>query len=111
MGRPKKTGPPARVQAVIAHNLQVLIGVKYSKAKSSTDAHRQLANKTGTSLSQIQRAATGKTAVGVDTLERLADALGTRLIDLVTEGAFATIKQGPREAPDRDAEFHRRTGR
>ena len=89
MGRPKKSGPPARIQLAIAHNLRTLIGRRYDKTKSLTEAHRKLAKDAGTSLSQVQRAIKGDSAIGVDTLERLADTFNVRAIDLATDGAFA----------------------
>lgn len=100
MGRPRKSGPTARVQGIVAHNLRILIGHKYAKAGSPTEAYKKLASAAGTSLSQIQRATAGDAAVGVDTLEKLADALDTRVADLVTEGAFARLKGEDHAVPD-----------
>jgi DNA-binding Xre family transcriptional regulator len=99
------------VQAIIARNLQVLIQHHYPKAVTATEAHRKLAAAAGTSLSQIQRANSGSAAIGVDTLERLADALSTRVADLVTEGAFAAIKHLPQGDRPSEGEFHRRANR
>ena len=56
MGRPTKKGPPARVQLIVARNLKALLEATWPKERSETAAMRKLAEKSRTSLSQIQRA-------------------------------------------------------
>jgi len=73
---------------VIAHNLRILVLQKWGADRSVTAAFKMLAEAAQTTLSQVQRATSGANAIGVDTLERMADALGVRASDLLVDGAF-----------------------
>jgi transcriptional regulator with XRE-family HTH domain len=90
MGRPsKKNLPPAKILGYLAENIVKLRDRKYRHLANDTARNKALAKDVATSPSQIQRIAAGQLAIGVDLLERLADALDVRPADLVTP-YFAT---------------------
>jgi len=82
------------VQLIIARNIDALLDRHFAREKTRTAQERAFAKKAETSLSQIQRARAGSTAVGVDVLERIADAFGVRVADMVREGYFAEMSPG-----------------
>ncbi len=98
MGRPRKSGPPARVQLIVARNLDALLNQRYVKHRSKTAQERAFAKDAQTSLSQIQRARSSSTAIGIDVIERMADVLSVRVADMVTEGYFAQLSPAPPQA-------------
>jgi transcriptional regulator with XRE-family HTH domain len=95
--RSKKHRLPARIQGDIADAVNSLIARSKELAAlaNRTAVNQRLADLSDTSKSNIERATTGSSAIGVDTLERLARALGTTPAYLVTPYATATVNAPP----------------
>ena len=92
MGRhSKKNRPPAIVQGILAENVRKLRDVAYPALPNVTSRNKALAKDAETTLSQVQRVLDQRVAVGIDLVERLANAFNVMPQDLLTP--YFTQKQ------------------
>jgi hypothetical protein len=85
MGRNSKGHrPPAMIRHVIAMNVRELRDQRYADLPNETARNKQLADDSGSTLSQIQRVIAQDLGTSVDFVEQLASALGCRPQDLLT---------------------------
>lgn len=101
----KSSRPPAIIRGIVARNLVVLRDSVLKHLPHATDRNRELAARTGLSLSQVQRIAAGTLGTSIDHIELLADALGVRAMDLMTPYFWMQLKNKTGEAPSTSAQF------
>jgi transcriptional regulator with XRE-family HTH domain len=84
MARRTRAKPePAGALSSLAGNLVAAIRRQYGRQLSPTAAYRRFAADTGTTLATVQRVVDGTASIGLDMLERFADALNVRVSDLL----------------------------
>lgn len=94
----KSKKPVPIIRGILGRNVEVLRDQVYADLPNVTARNKTLAEKLGTTTSQIQRICAGELGTSIDSVEWLADALGVRPHDLLTP-YFATAKSAPPSGP------------
>lgn len=87
------------IRGILGRNVEALRDAVFADLPNVTARNKKLAEKSGTTLAQVQRICRGELGTSIDYVEWLADALNVRPHDLLTP-YFAAARSAPPSEPN-----------